>query len=98
MEDQARFYRFTEADLVGEQDSRRESPGNFRRDVKLMWNEIDSAARESANVRFAPAMLMLERRKPQVEHSRRMELPGEQTFLGFIEAYRIVKLGFADFP
>src|SRR5262249_25162598 len=79
VKNQARFNRFSEADFVREQDTRRQSSGHFRSDVELVWNKIDPSSNEAANFGFAPAMLLLERGNSQVEDSGCIELSGEES-------------------
>ena len=93
MQDEARLDGFAEAHLVGQQHARREAGGHFRGDVELVRNQIDPPARETADLRLAPAVLMPQRRRPQIKNLRLIELPGQQSLLRLAETDRVIQFG-----
>ena len=96
VENEARFDCFSQPDFIGEQNPRRQTPGDFGSDVELMRNQIDSSACEAAHPGLALAVLMFKCGEPEVEHLRWIELACEQTFLGLVEADRIAQLRLAQ--
>ena len=98
MKNQAGLNGFAQAHFVSEQDPRHQTASHFGSDVELVGNEINPAAHEPAHPGFAPAMLMAQRGHPEIEDFRRIELPGEQAFLGFVETDGVAQVGLAQLP
>src|SRR5262245_1136747 len=52
MKNKTSFDRFAEAHFIGEQDSRRESSGDFRSNEELVRDQIDARSNEATHLRF----------------------------------------------
>ena len=91
MQDEARLDGFAEAHLVGQQHTGREAARHFGGDVELVRNQINPPAGEAADLRLAPAVLMPQRRHPQIKNLRLIELPGQQSLLRFAETDGVIK-------
>src|SRR5262249_35115862 len=97
MKNQAGFDRFTKPHFICEQDARSKPARDFGTNVKLMRNEIDASPGESADPRFAAAVLMFQCGHSKIEGFRRIEMTEEEPFLGFVEADPIAEIRLAQF-
>ena len=70
MQDQAGLDGFAQAHLVRQQHPRSVTRADLVGNVKLMGNQVDAAADESAHWRLAAMMLMLERPVAQLKICR----------------------------
>src|SRR5262249_16528050 len=77
MKNKTSFDRFAEAHFIGEQDSRRQSSGDFRSNEELVRDQIDARSNEATHLRFSQAVSMLERGESEVENSRGIVLTGK---------------------
>ena len=97
VQDQASFNRFAETDFVCEQDTRHVAASDFRGDVKLMWNQVDTPAYESSHVRLFGICKSGDGLVAQVEGGRLINLSPDEAIFGFAEADRIREIHFCDF-
>src|SRR5215471_11811309 len=67
LHDQARLNRFTQTNLIRQQDARGQTMRRFPRYVELMWDQFDPAAHKTTDGRATAAMLVLESSDAQVE-------------------------------
>lgn len=94
VEDEAGFDGFAEADFVGEEDAGGVAAADFGGDVKLMGEEVDAPAEESANRgafdTFAEAMGF----EAEVESGEGVNVSGGETGVGFVEGLGVLEVGF----
>ena len=82
LEDEAGLDGLAEADLVGEEHARDLAPGDLLQDVELVRDEVDAAAKETADVGLPEAVPGAQGAEAQVEDLGRIRLAGEETLGG----------------
>ena len=96
MQNQARFDRLPEADLISEQNSWSEPCCDLGRDVELMGNEVDASADETSDGRLASSVLVPQCVRAKVEVKRGVHLTHEQPLLRLVEGDRVGEIGLAE--
>ena len=96
MQDKASFDCFAKTDFVREQDTRHVAAGDFRGDVKLMWNQVDTPAHKSNHVRFFGICQSGDGLVAQVEGGRLINVSPDEAIFGFAKADRIREIDFCD--
>jgi hypothetical protein len=98
MQNKARLDRLPQPNFIGQQHPRHKPARHLGHNTKLVGNQIDSSPDEAPHPRFAAPMLLVQRRHPEIERLRRIDLGRQQTFLGFVETDRVTEFRFTKFP
>ncbi len=92
VKDEAGFNGLSQSDFVGEEKPGRESPGGFRGDGDLVWNEIDAGTREAPGGRAANATIMLQGLGPEVKGTEVVALTGEEALFRLEETQGVEEM------
>ena len=96
MQDQARLNGFSQSHFIRQHHARCVPVGDLLRDVKLMRNQINAAAHESAHLRIAGTVEQFQGAAAQCKSSRGVEASCQQTLLWSLQTDTVAYLIFGQ--
>ena len=96
MQDQTRFDCFSQSHFIRQHHAWGVTVGDLMCDVKLMRNQINAAAAESAHRRFSGTVLQFQRAPTQQKRRRSVKPPCDQTLLWSLQTDTVANLGFGQ--